>query len=74
MHKYECRALSSVPMNVPNSNIKLHCKVYHQKVFSHIHTHPSIIFAIDICSFINKEFHCHCTKFFNCNVQGSPLI
>ena len=38
------------------------------------YAYPSIIFAIGIRSFINKEFHCHHTRFFNCNVQGRLLM
>ena len=36
--------------------------------------YPMHIFAVDISSVINKEFHCIHTKFSNCNVQRSPLI
>ena len=47
---------------------------YTVKIYHHIVTYPFIVFAIDICSFIDKEFCCYNTTFFNCNMQGSPLI
>ena len=35
--------------------------------------YPFIVLAVDISFINNKSFHCMHLKFFNCNVQGSPL-
>ena len=62
-----------MPGNAANSEVKpviLHCNLL--SVCSL--TYPVIVFAVDIGSLINKEFHCALLKFFNCNVQGCSLI
>ena len=38
------------------------------------HTYPSVVFATDISSFLDKPFHCVITTFAGCSMQGSPLI
>ena len=38
------------------------------------HTNPSLVFATDISSFLDKPFHCVNTTFAGCSMQGSPLI
>ena len=38
------------------------------------HTNPSVVFATDISSFLDKVFHCVITTFAGCSMQGSPLI
>ena len=38
------------------------------------HTNPSVVFATDISSFLDKPFHCVNMTFAGCSMQGSPLI
>ena len=36
-------------------------------------TYPSVIFDVDISSFVNKGFHCVLMAFTSCSMQGSSL-
>ena len=47
-------------------------KISQSRVVSY--THPPIIFNVDICSLLNKVFHCVYIACSSCSVQRSPLI
>ena len=46
--------------------------IYNSSIVSY--THPPVIFNVDICSILNKVFHCVYIACCSCSVQRSPLI